>query len=95
MGTLVTHPPYLQRDDAGDVRVVAEVDDAAPLWFSVPSEHEALRSSPSVMPLTGNGVFVLAFKAPFAERSTAGRTCCAAHAIEPARRGDPRRPPQR
>lgn len=44
MGTLVTHPPYLQRDDAGDVRVVAEVDDAAPLWFWVASEHEALLS---------------------------------------------------
>lgn len=42
MADLVTRRPYRLRDDEGNVRVVAEVEDAPALWFSVPPEAEAL-----------------------------------------------------
>lgn len=54
MHDMVTARPRRTRDDAGDVRVIAEVDDAPPLWFSVSREGEDLlteRSDPIAVAL--------------------------------------------
>lgn len=42
MPDLVTARPYRTRDEDGNVRVIAEVDDAEPLWFSVARDDEEL-----------------------------------------------------
>ena len=42
---LIAAPPRRERDQSGRVRSVSEVDEAAPLWFSVGAEHEDLLSA--------------------------------------------------
>lgn len=45
MPALVTRRPYRTRDEEGNIRVVAEVDSASSLWFSIPPEHGELLSA--------------------------------------------------
>jgi hypothetical protein len=45
MADLVTAAPRRTRDGEGNVRVVADVEDSAPLWFSVADHHSELLTS--------------------------------------------------
>jgi hypothetical protein len=44
MPDLVTTRPRRMRDEDGNTRIIASIDDSEPLWFSVDADHEDLLS---------------------------------------------------